>query len=69
VEKIIGQLEGLHDEMSTMAKKSTNDGINAFKLSFVNATLNWKMFLKCVDALFVAPCGRSSFLSPAIPCA
>lgn len=55
--------------MSTMAKKSTNDGINAFKLSFVNATLNWKMFLKCVDALFVAPCGRSSFLSPAIPCA
>jgi hypothetical protein len=40
VEKIIGQLEGLHGEMSTMAKKSPNDGVNTFKLNFVNATLN-----------------------------
>lgn len=40
VEKIIGQLEGLHAEMSTMAKKSPNDGVNAFKLNFINATLN-----------------------------
>ena len=40
VEKVIGQLEGLHAEMSTMAKKSPNDGVNAFKLNFVNATIN-----------------------------
>lgn len=40
MEKLIGQLEGFHAEMSSMAKKSPNDGVNAFKLNFVNATLN-----------------------------
>lgn len=35
----MGQLEGLHREMSALAKKSPNDGLNPFKLKFVNASL------------------------------
>jgi hypothetical protein len=40
LEKIMGQLEGLHREMSLLAKKSPNDGLNSFKLKFLNSTLN-----------------------------
>ncbi len=32
LEKVIGQLNGLHAEVSQLAKKSPNDGVNAFKL-------------------------------------
>lgn len=39
LEKIMGQLEGLHREISTLAKKSPNDGLNKFKLKFVNSAL------------------------------
>jgi len=39
LEKIMGQLEGLHREMSTLAKKSPNDGVNPFKLKFINLSL------------------------------
>jgi hypothetical protein len=39
LEKIMGQLEGLHREMSALAKKSPNDGINPFKLRFLNSAL------------------------------
>lgn len=35
----MGQLEGLHREMSALAKKSPNDGINPFKLRFLNSAL------------------------------
>lgn len=38
-EKLVGQLEGLHQELSAMAKKSPNDAVNAFKLRFINSTL------------------------------
>lgn len=40
LEKIMGQLEGQHREMSTLAKKSPNDGINAFKLKFLNGAIS-----------------------------
>ena len=40
LEKIMGQFEGLHREMSTLARKSPNDGINSFKLNFLNSALS-----------------------------
>ena len=39
LEKIIGQLNGLHVELSMLAKKSPNDGINLFKMRLVNKVL------------------------------
>lgn len=36
LEKLIGQLQGLHTEISLLAKKSPNDGINGFKLRLIN---------------------------------
>ena len=39
LEKLIGQLESLHTELSTLSKKSPNDAVNTFKLTFINATL------------------------------
>jgi hypothetical protein len=38
-EKLFGQMEGVRDEISALAKKSPNDGLNKFKLRFVNATI------------------------------
>lgn len=39
LEKIMGELEGLHREISALAKKSPNDGLNKFKLKFVNSAI------------------------------
>jgi hypothetical protein len=39
LEKISGQMDGLHKEISALAKKSPNDALNKFKLKFVNAVL------------------------------
>jgi hypothetical protein len=39
LEKLIGQLQALHTEISQLAKKSANDGLNTFKLKFVNKVL------------------------------
>lgn len=39
LEKIMGQFEGLHREISSLAKKSPNDGLNKFKLKYVNAAI------------------------------
>ncbi|WOJ89019.1 hypothetical protein RZS28_14575 [Methylocapsa polymorpha] len=39
LEKLIGQLQGLHSEISQLAKKSPNDGLNLFKLKLVNKVL------------------------------
>ena len=36
LEKLIGQLRGLHDEISMLARKSPSDGLNAFKLRLIN---------------------------------
>ena len=38
-EKTIVQLEALHSEVSVLSKKSPNDGLNIFKLGFVNSVL------------------------------
>lgn len=38
-EKLMGQLRGLHDEISLLARKSPNDGMNAFKLRLINKVL------------------------------
>jgi hypothetical protein len=38
-EKLKGQLDGLHQEISVLARKSPNDAVNKFKLKFVNATI------------------------------
>lgn len=40
LEKLIGQLEGLHSEISQLAKKSPNDGLNKFKLKLVNKVIS-----------------------------
>ncbi len=39
LEKLIGQLDGLHSELAALAKKSPNDAVNSFKLRFVNDAL------------------------------
>ena len=39
LEKLIGQLQGLHAEIGTLAKKSPNDAVNAFKLKLVNKVI------------------------------
>ena len=36
LEKLIGQLQGLQSEIGLLAKKSPNDGVNAFKLRLIN---------------------------------
>jgi hypothetical protein len=36
LEKIIGQLQGAHKEISVLAKKSPADSLNAFKLTLIN---------------------------------
>lgn len=39
LEKLIGQLQGSHIEISILAKKAPNDGLNLFKLKLVNSIL------------------------------
>jgi hypothetical protein len=39
LEKLIGQLYGLHSEISLLARKSPNDGLNTFKLKLVNKVI------------------------------
>ena len=39
LEKLIGQLQGLHSEITVLAKKSPSDAVNAFKLSLINRVL------------------------------
>jgi hypothetical protein len=39
LEKLIGQLQAIHAELSALAKKSPADGVNPFKLQFINRTL------------------------------
>ncbi|MGJ0396549.1 MAG: hypothetical protein ACR65U_10020 [Methylocystis sp.] len=39
LEKISGQMDGLHKEVSALARKSPNDGLNKFKLKFVNVAI------------------------------
>lgn len=36
LEKVIGQLQGAHTEISGLAKKSPNDSLNPFKLKLIN---------------------------------
>ena len=38
-EKIVGQLNGLHEEIGLLAKKSPNDALNAFKLRLINKVI------------------------------
>lgn len=40
LEKLIGQLQSLHSEISQLAKKSPNDGLNKFKLKLVNKVVS-----------------------------
>lgn len=39
LEKLIGQLQGLHSEVTALAKKSPNDAVNTFKLKLINKVL------------------------------
>jgi hypothetical protein len=39
-EKIQAQLKGLYNEISMLSKKAPNDGINTFKLKFINLVLS-----------------------------
>ncbi len=39
LEKVIGQLQGAHSEVSQLAKKSPNDSLNKFKLNLINKVL------------------------------
>lgn len=39
LEKLIGQLQGLHAEVTSLAKKSPSDAVNAFKLRLINKVI------------------------------
>lgn len=39
LEKLIGQLHGLHGEIAILAKKSPSDGLNKFKLGLLNKVI------------------------------
>lgn len=39
LEKVIGQLQGAHNEISILSKKAQNDSLNSFKLGLVNNIL------------------------------
>jgi hypothetical protein len=39
LEKLIGQLQGLHAELTSLAKKSPNDAVNSFKLRLINRVI------------------------------
>ncbi|KPM15897.1 MULTISPECIES: hypothetical protein [Citromicrobium] len=39
LEKITGQLQGFHKEISLLAKKAPSDGVNNFKLGLINKTI------------------------------
>lgn len=39
LEKLVGKFENLHNELSTLVKKSPNDAVNQFKLKFINIIL------------------------------
>ncbi|WP_040579997.1 hypothetical protein [Methyloferula stellata] len=39
LEKVMGQMEGLHKEVTALAKKSSNDALNKFKLKLVNTAI------------------------------
>jgi hypothetical protein len=39
LEKLIGQLRGLHQEVGALAKKSPKDAVNAFKLKLINEVI------------------------------
>lgn len=49
IEKLIGQIAGIHKELSALAKKSPNDGVNNFKLKFVNSALSQSNLVLGVD--------------------
>jgi hypothetical protein len=39
-EKVNAQLLGIYEELSALSKKSPNDGVNKFKLRFINQVLS-----------------------------
>lgn len=39
LEKLVGQLQGMHSEISLLAKKSPSDAVNAFKLKLINKVI------------------------------
>lgn len=39
LEKVIGQLQGAHEEISVLAKKAPSDLLNKFKLGLINRVL------------------------------
>lgn len=39
-EKLVGQVQGLYEEMSILSKKSPSDAVNKFKLKFINHQLS-----------------------------
>jgi hypothetical protein len=39
LEKVSGQMEGIHGEIGVLNKKSPNDGVNKFKLKLINAAV------------------------------
>jgi len=38
-EKVNAQVQGIHDEVGALAKKSPNDGVNKFKLALINSVV------------------------------
>lgn len=39
LEKLVGQLQGLHSEITVLAKKSPSDAVNKFKINLINRVI------------------------------
>lgn len=39
LERLIGKVDGFHVEITALVKKSANDGVNKFKLRFINEAI------------------------------
>jgi hypothetical protein len=39
LEKLVGQLQGLHAELTSLSKKAPNDAVNPFKLKLINKVI------------------------------
>jgi hypothetical protein len=65
LEKIMGQMEGLHKELGALARKSPNDGLNRFKLSLVNSALD--QATKLLGAEYIPVTGFTQFNPDDLP--
>ena len=63
--KIQGQLKALHEEVSTLSKKKPDDGVNLFKLKYINQVLTEANAI--LDDNYIPLAGFSTFDEESLP--